>query len=81
MISEPPAPSEPAPTIVYFHGGPEGQARPHYHNVLRKLAASGYSVFQPNVRGSAGRGRRFSQADDRYGRFAAIDDAGYDVAA
>lgn len=66
---------EPAPTIVRFHGGPEGQARPEYNNVLRKLAASGYSVFQPNVRGSAGRGRRFSQADDRYGRFAAIDDA------
>lgn len=70
-----PAPSEPAPTIVYFHGGPEGQARPDYNNVLRKLAATGHSVFLPNVRGSAGRGRRFSQADDRYGRFAAIDDA------
>lgn len=66
---------EPAPTVVYFHGGPEGQSRPDYNNVLRKLAASGYSVFQPNVRGSAGRGRWFSQADDRYGRFAAIDDA------
>lgn len=65
---------EPAPMVVYFHGGPEGQARPEYNNVLRSLAASGYSVFQPNVRGSAGRGRRFSQADDRYGRFAAIDD-------
>ena len=68
-------PAEPAPMVVYFHGGPEGQSRPEYNNVLRKLASSGYSVFQPNVRGSAGRGRWFSQADDRYGRFAAIDDA------
>lgn len=68
-------PTEPAPMVVYFHGGPEGQSRPDYNNVLRKLASSGYSVFQPNVRGSAGRGRWFSQADDRYGRFAAIDDA------
>lgn len=64
-----------APTVVYFHGGPEGQSRPGYNNVLRKLAAAGYAVFLPNVRGSAGNGRRYSQADDRYGRFAAIDDA------
>ena len=68
-------PSQPAPTVVYFHGGPEGQSRPEYNNVLRKLATAGYAVFQPNVRGSAGRGRWFSQADDRYGRFAGIDDA------
>lgn len=66
---------EPAPSVVYFHGGPEGQSRPDYNNVLRKLAAAGYAVFMPNVRGSAGRGRWFSQSDDRYGRFAAIDDA------
>lgn len=64
----------PAPTVVYIHGGPEGQSRPSYNNVLRKLAAYGYTVFQPNVRGSLGRGRYFSQADDRYGRFSAIDD-------
>ena len=67
-------PSEPAPMVVYFHGGPEGQSRPEYNNVMRKLAAAGYSVFQPNVRGSLGKGRKFSQADDRYGRFAALDD-------
>lgn len=60
--------------VVYFHGGPEGQSRPEYNNVMRKLVAAGYSVFQPNVRGSLGKGRKFSQADDRYGRFAALDD-------
>lgn len=64
-----------APTVVYFHGGPEGQSRPNYNNVLRKLALSGYHVFQPNIRGSVGRGRAFSQADDRYSRFSSIDDA------
>ncbi|MDY3127466.1 MAG: prolyl oligopeptidase family serine peptidase, partial [Corynebacterium sp.] len=64
-----------APTFVYFHGGPEGQSRPDYNNVLRKVVQAGYHVFMPNVRGSSGFGRKFSQADDRYARFAAIDDA------
>ena len=31
-------------------------------------------MFAPNVRGSSGYGRTFSHADDRYGRFAGIDD-------
>ena len=32
-------------------------------------------MFAPNVRGSSGYGRLFSHADDRYGRYAGIDDA------
>ena len=31
-------------------------------------------MFTPNIRGSKGHGRAFSHADDRYGRFAAMDD-------
>lgn len=67
-------PGEPAPTVVHLHGGPEGQSRPGYNDVARRLLDIGVTVFAPNVRGSTGFGRFFSHADDRYGRFAGIDD-------
>ena len=65
---------EPAPTVVHLHGGPEGQSRPGYNDVALRLLDAGMTVFAPNVRGSTGFGRFFSHADDRYGRFAGIDD-------
>jgi dipeptidyl aminopeptidase/acylaminoacyl peptidase len=71
---------EPAPTMVYFHGGPEGQSRPSYNNVLRQAVDAGYTVVAPNVRGSSGQGRAFSHADERYSRLSAIDDVADTVA-
>ncbi|MFW0783984.1 prolyl oligopeptidase family serine peptidase [Gordonia sp. CPCC 206044] len=65
----------PGPTLVYFHGGPESQTRPDYNFLFGPLVAAGITVFAPNVRGSSGYGRLFSHADDRYGRYAGIDDA------
>ena len=38
------------------------------------LAATGITVFAPNVRGSTGFGRQFSHLDDRNGRYSAIND-------
>ncbi|MAU82273.1 prolyl oligopeptidase family serine peptidase [Gordonia sp. Z-3] len=67
--------SGPGPTLVYFHGGPEGQTRPEYNFLFGPLVDAGITVFAPNVRGSSGYGRLFSHADDRYGRYAGIDDA------
>lgn len=64
----------PQPTYIHLHGGPEGQSRPINHDVLTALIDSGITVFTPNIRGSKGSGRRFQHADDRYGRFAAIND-------
>ena len=64
----------PRPTWVYFHGGPEGQSRPGYNNVLRQAVDAGYTVVAPNVRGSSGQGRAFSHADERYARFSGVDD-------
>lgn len=64
----------PAPTVVHLHGGPEGQSRPGYDDIARRLLDVGVNYFLPNVRGSAGGGRSFGHADDRYGRFAGIDD-------
>ncbi|MDL9937907.1 alpha/beta fold hydrolase [Gordonia sp. ABSL1-1] len=62
------------PCLLYFHGGPEGQSRPDHQFLFGPLVDAGISVFAPNVRGSAGYGRIFSHADDRYGRYAGIDD-------
>lgn len=65
---------EPQPVYVHLHGGPEGQSRPGNHDVLTALLDSGVTVFTPNIRGSKGAGRSFQHADDRYGRFAAVND-------
>lgn len=65
---------EPRPMLIHLHGGPEGQSRPEYHDVIAKVLEAGISVFTPNVRGSSGYGRAFVNADNRYGRFAGIRD-------
>jgi alpha-beta hydrolase superfamily lysophospholipase len=61
-------------TLIYLHGGPEGQSRPGYSEVFPLLLEAGIAVFAPNVRGSGGFGRSFMHADDREKRFAAVDD-------
>lgn len=66
--------SGPQPVYIHLHGGPELQSRPVNHDILTTLVDSGVTVFTPNIRGSSGAGRPFLHADDRYGRFAAIDD-------
>ncbi|MCF7547395.1 prolyl oligopeptidase family serine peptidase [Pseudonocardia sp. WMMC193] len=63
-----------APTLIWLHGGPEAQERPVFHPLFQALVAAGVQVFAPNVRGSAGFGRAFSQADDLDQRFTAITD-------
>lgn len=70
----------PGPVAVWFHGGPEGQARPEYSYVFPTLLAAGITVFAPNVRGSSGFGRSYSHADDRERRWQGITD-GVDIAA
>jgi dipeptidyl aminopeptidase/acylaminoacyl peptidase len=63
-----------APTLIWLHGGPEAQERPIFQPLFQALVAAGVQVFAPNVRGSAGFGRAFSQADDLDRRFTAITD-------
>ncbi|KAB1503957.1 S9 family peptidase [Corynebacterium sp. 320] len=70
----PAEPAENRPVYIHLHGGPEGQSRPSHHDVLADLVSAGVTVFTPNIRGSQGNGRAFVHADDRYGRFAAVDD-------
>ena len=64
----------PGPTVLLFHGGPEGQARPVFDPLVNALTDAGYAVLAPNVRGSGGFGRAFSHADDRELRRHGIDD-------
>ncbi|MGY4711733.1 alpha/beta hydrolase family protein [Mycolicibacterium sp. CBM1] len=70
----PPSGVEQIGTMIYLHGGPEGQARPSHSEIFPGLLDEGIAVFTPNVRGSGGYGREFIHADDKEKRFAAIDD-------
>ncbi len=55
---------QPAPLIVYVHGGPESNESDgwlsRYANPGQAMCASGYAVFSPNYRGSTGRGVEFA---------------------
>lgn len=64
----------PYPTIMYVHGGPEGQTRPLLYPVLQYFVAQGYAVFAPNVRGSVGYGKRYAHLDDVRKRMDSVAD-------
>ncbi len=52
------------PTVLSFHGGPEGQERPIFNSQYQALVSRGIAVFAPNVRGSSGFGKRFVNLDN-----------------
>ena len=56
---------KPRPTVVQFHGGPEGQSRANFQPQAHLLNSIGVNVFLPNVRGSSGYGLRFQSLDDK----------------
>lgn len=62
------------PTVVWFHGGPEGQARAGFNPAIAMWNAAGFDVLAPNVRGSTGYGRRYHSLDDRELRWDAVRD-------
>jgi dipeptidyl aminopeptidase/acylaminoacyl peptidase len=70
----PPGSRGPNRTVVSFHGGPEGQARPNWSPITQSMVAAGLTVFAPNVRGSGGFGRAFMTADDGPARESSFDD-------
>ena len=72
--SEGAAGGAPAPYVLSFHGGPEGQERPYFRSDYQALLARGIGVFAPNVRGSSGFGKRFVNLDNGELRFDAIRD-------
>jgi dipeptidyl aminopeptidase/acylaminoacyl peptidase len=52
----------PEPVVVQVHGGPHGQSLKAFNPYTQFLVSQGYSVLQPNYRGSTGRGREFKNA-------------------
>jgi len=54
----------PFPTVISYHGGPEGQSRPSFSYSFQALLSQGIAVFSPNVRGSSGFGKRFVNLDN-----------------
>ena len=66
--------ANPVPTVLSFHGGPEGQELPAFAADYQALVARGIAVFAPNVRGSSGFGKKFVNLDNGELRFNGIKD-------
>jgi dipeptidyl aminopeptidase/acylaminoacyl peptidase len=64
----------PGPLVFDYHGGPEGQSRPGLNPTVQALLARGIAVFQPNVRGSSGFGKRFMSLDNGAKRVEGVRD-------
>ncbi|PHR91691.1 MAG: dipeptidyl aminopeptidase [Robiginitomaculum sp.] len=73
-MPEPNAQGTLPPVVFEVHGGPTEQARPYYNGPLQYLVGNGIAVFQPNVRGSSGFGRNYSQLDDKEKRLDSVRD-------
>lgn len=73
-----PAGAGPFPVVVMVHGGPEGQWVPEWHvnyvPLAQHLVSRGYAVAVPNVRGSAGYGKRYVHLDDIRLRLNSVED-------
>jgi dipeptidyl aminopeptidase/acylaminoacyl peptidase len=57
--------NNPAPALVWVHGGPGGQTRTGYSPLIQFLVNHSYVVLGINNRGSSGYGKTFFTADDR----------------
>lgn len=55
----------PAPAIVWVHGGPGGQSRRGYSPLVQHIVNNGYAVYAINNRGSSGYGKTFFHMDDK----------------
>ncbi|WP_343485939.1 alpha/beta fold hydrolase [Allomuricauda sp. d1] len=54
----------PAPALVWVHGGPGGQSRQNFSSLIQYLVNHGYAILAVNNRGSSGYGKTFYQMDD-----------------
>jgi dipeptidyl aminopeptidase/acylaminoacyl peptidase len=62
------------PVIVAYHGGPSSSSRIRWSATTAFFLAQGYVWVEPNVRGSAGFGRVFEEADNGRKRLDAFQD-------
>ena len=66
---------QPYPAVIFVHGGPTGRWADNFEPWGQLLAARGYAVLYPNVRGSTGYGHHFvemNRADWGGGDFADV---------
>lgn len=61
-------------SVLHIHGGPEGEATRAFSPLLQALAAAGFTVLVPNVRGSDGYGKRWVSLDDVRQRLDSVAD-------
>jgi prolyl oligopeptidase len=59
------APNARVPAIVWVHGGPGGQSRVGYSDLIQYVVNHGYAVLAINNRGSSGYGKTFFHLDDK----------------
>ncbi len=64
----------PYPAVIWVHGGPVGQTRPNFRPDIQMLLAQGFAVLMPNVRGSSGYGRAYTESDDVEKRLDSVTD-------
>ncbi len=65
---------ERAPGILYIHGGPTSSFNDNFQAQVQFLAMRGYAVLLPNIRGSAGYGKPFEDANNGcWGRCDLVD--------
>jgi dipeptidyl aminopeptidase/acylaminoacyl peptidase len=57
------AEGQPQPVMVMIHGGPAGAWRSRFDALTQLLVTHGYTVMQPNIRGSVGYGQKFVTAN------------------
>ena len=62
------------PTLFIIHGGPESQVRPDFNPVLQFYLSAGFAIITPNIRGSAGYGRKYLDLDNVEKRLDSIMD-------
>ncbi|HLD18082.1 MAG TPA: prolyl oligopeptidase family serine peptidase, partial [Patescibacteria group bacterium] len=62
------------PVIMDMHGGPSSARDFSWAGRIQYLCSKGIGVFQPNVRGSSGRGKAFQQADNGLRRLDSVKD-------
>ncbi len=67
-------PEKPRGAVIYPHGGPESQSRPIYNPVIQILVNNGFTIVQPNYRGSTGYGKEFRHMDDKRKRERSLKD-------
>ncbi|ADB29294.1 peptidase S9 prolyl oligopeptidase active site domain protein [Kribbella flavida DSM 17836] len=60
--------------VIVVHGGPEWHAGLVFNPLVAGLVAEGHTVLVPNVRGSAGYGKRWYALDDRELRLDSVRD-------